>query len=82
MELVSVIVAANLTGQIVHCRDDPTVDLIQLVKCERILFGVEVTQVCDQDTNGVTDLAVSVGQLLEDRFGNTNVHAVVGRGRP
>ena len=58
------------------------VDLIELGEVEHILVGIEIGEVCNEDTDSVTDLSVGVGKLFEDEIRYAHVHAVISRCRP
>ena len=82
MELIVLVCLTAGLGQIIGASDDPLVDLLKLVKRHGIGIGVEVAQVCQKNSGGISDLTVDLGELTEDGVGATNVHVVVTGGSP
>ena len=60
----------------------PLVQFGQLVGGNPVGVGVEAVEVAENKPGGVADLAVGVGQLLEDLLGAADIGVVVGRGDP
>ena len=82
MELIAIVCLTHLTCQIVHCGKDPLIDLVQRIQRHHIGVWIKIIQIGNENTNRVTDLAVSVGQLLEDQIGHAHVHAVIRGSHP
>ena len=82
VEVIHIIACLGIHDQVIQSSQCPAVDLLQLVICHTIGVGVKAIQIAQNEAGGVTDLAVSLAQLLEDILTGAHIHSVVGRSDP
>ena len=82
VELEIPVSLAHLALQEFELVQGPAVQLLQVIVGHAFLVRVEITEVTQEKTDGVTDLTVGVGELAQDVVGNLDVVAIVLRGHP
>ena len=77
MEVIAFISSGNFLLQQLQMHQSPLVKLQHFVERNSIGFIIEIVGVAEDITDGVTDFAVNLSQLLEDFRGDTNICLII-----
>ena len=82
MEIIAFVSSGNFLLQQLQMHQRPLVKLQHFVERNCISFIVEIVGVAQNVTDGVTDFAVYLSQLLQDFRGDTNICLIIGGSSP
>ena len=82
MEVIGIVAVFCFGNEIDKAAHDPAVQFWHLIVWHAVLAHVKVRNVAEHETEGVSDLSISVGNLLDDAVADRYVAAIVGRCHP
>ena len=82
MKLKVLVRLSHSRDQILELQQRPSVKLRQLLVGDSVNGGVEIIEVAQEEAAGVSDLAIRVDQMRQDRRRDAQVLAIILRGDP